>query len=440
MKPLVADASPTRWFFVDMLTRDISLQDCILDLIDNCLDGARRSMVSGNSKNLSDDAYENFSCSVSLSSDGFEIKDNCGGIPLDIAEKYAFRFGRDPHTPKDKYGVGIYGIGMKRAIFKIGRTAEVHSISDDNAFRVEIDVDSWAKAQGQNWNFPIKVERKSGAPGTKIIITDLNDGVAKELGSSDFENKLIRIVGRDYSVFIRHGFEIKIGKHVVRPDVFELRAGKGFAPARIKYRDDGVDVEIFAGMGSVPADEDTPEARPSRDMALSGWYVICNDRTIVAADKTEMTLWGYAGVPEWHPQYNGFLGVVTFKSSDPDKLPWTTTKRDVDVASEVYKRALRKMRDLTKTWTAYTNRRKADIQTAKSIEKSTTAVALSEIPQRRTFSVPPAKGPTRTLANISYQQPMARVDRVREALGSSQLSNREVGERTFDYYYRRFVK
>jgi len=428
VEPLVANATPTRWFFVDMLTRDISLQDCILDLIDNCLDGARRSMEGGTAKTLPADAYEDYSCSVTLSRTRFEIKDNCGGIPIDIAEKYAFRFGRDPRAPKDKYGVGIYGIGMKRAIFKIGNTAAVHSVTDVDAFKVAVDVTSWAEEKGLNWNFPIERERKGGEPGTKIEITDLNDVVAKELEAADFEIKLIRIISRDYSVFLQKGFGIHVNRTLVKPDVFELRSGKGFEPARIRYRDEGVDVEIFAGMGSVPADDETPEARPSRDMALSGWYVICNDRTVIAADKSETTLWGYAGVAEWHPQYNGFLGVVTFRSSDPDKLPWTTTKRDIDVTSELYKRALRKMRELTKTWTAYTNRRKGDIPAAKAIEKSTIAIPLAKIPERQTFSVPKAKKLTRTLANISYQQPSAKVDKVREALGSAQLSNREVGE------------
>ena len=37
-----AQASPTKQFFVSMLTRDISLADAILDLLDNCLDGAMR--------------------------------------------------------------------------------------------------------------------------------------------------------------------------------------------------------------------------------------------------------------------------------------------------------------------------------------------------------------------------------------------------------------
>lgn len=37
------DARPVKSFFVSMLTRDISLYDAILDLLDNCVDGIVRS-------------------------------------------------------------------------------------------------------------------------------------------------------------------------------------------------------------------------------------------------------------------------------------------------------------------------------------------------------------------------------------------------------------
>lgn len=49
MKPSTdkAQACPTKQFFVSMLTRDISLDDAILDLVDNCLDGALR-LANGN--------------------------------------------------------------------------------------------------------------------------------------------------------------------------------------------------------------------------------------------------------------------------------------------------------------------------------------------------------------------------------------------------------
>jgi hypothetical protein len=38
--PGKAEANPTKAFFVRMITRDISLADCILDLIDNSVDAA----------------------------------------------------------------------------------------------------------------------------------------------------------------------------------------------------------------------------------------------------------------------------------------------------------------------------------------------------------------------------------------------------------------
>jgi hypothetical protein len=39
----IASFKPTKRFFVSMLTRDIALDDAILDLLDNCLDGVTRT-------------------------------------------------------------------------------------------------------------------------------------------------------------------------------------------------------------------------------------------------------------------------------------------------------------------------------------------------------------------------------------------------------------
>ena len=43
MAQRTATFDPAKRFFVEMLTRDIELQDSILDLLDNCVDGAMRS-------------------------------------------------------------------------------------------------------------------------------------------------------------------------------------------------------------------------------------------------------------------------------------------------------------------------------------------------------------------------------------------------------------
>ena len=40
------NAAPVKSFFVSMLTRDIKLEEAILDLLDNCVDGIIRSNQS----------------------------------------------------------------------------------------------------------------------------------------------------------------------------------------------------------------------------------------------------------------------------------------------------------------------------------------------------------------------------------------------------------
>ena len=83
----------------------------------------------------------------------------------------------------------------------------------------------------------------------------------------------------------------------------------------------------------------------------SGWYVVCNGRIVLAADKTSITGWGTEAWPQWHPQYTGFMGIIFFSSRRADVLPLTTTKRSVDV-NLCYIPAVfaLKMRETTKKW------------------------------------------------------------------------------------------
>src|SRR6476660_4113549 len=88
-----AEGSPTKDFFVTMLTRDISIQDCILDLLDSSWDGARRTVkalgydIDTATVSAGADSPQ-FIVELACNADAFTITDNCGGIPLPIAEKY----------------------------------------------------------------------------------------------------------------------------------------------------------------------------------------------------------------------------------------------------------------------------------------------------------------------------------------------------------------
>jgi len=112
-----AKAYPRKNFFIQMFTKDISLEDCILDLIDNSIDGLIRSK----NLQLSEIAKSIFTkngarssladlpkVQVTYSESEVEIKDNCGGIELDHAKDEAFNFG---HSPDWKTGyLGVTGL------------------------------------------------------------------------------------------------------------------------------------------------------------------------------------------------------------------------------------------------------------------------------------------------------------------------------------------
>ena len=96
-------------------------------------------------------------------------------------------------------------------------------------------------------------------------------------------------------------------------------------------------------------------------------------------------VWGNEGFTRWHPQYYGFSGMAFFHGNNPNLLPWTTTKRDVDESSPLYRRAVKEMKVATQPWIEYTNRRKDDLEEAKQKERAALSVRFFDIQQNPTF-------------------------------------------------------
>jgi len=132
--------NPAKAFFVHTITRDIELQDAILDLLDNCVDGVSRFIKANPHLEESETPYNNFSATITLNDNYFKIEDDCGGIPEELAKGYAFRMGR-PDVPTDTgvNSIGMYGIGMKRALFKMGQDISVKSQHKKYAFELSIN-------------------------------------------------------------------------------------------------------------------------------------------------------------------------------------------------------------------------------------------------------------------------------------------------------------
>ncbi|MDH4027546.1 MAG: ATP-binding protein, partial [Nitrospirota bacterium] len=121
------DAIPSKELFISMLVKDITLKDAIGDLVDNSVDAA--NLNTRKKEDLRD-----FSITIVINKDKFEIVDNCGGIEEDIARKSAFKLGKPRHYRTGKHTIGQFGIGMKRAFFKLGENIEVESIAMKSQF------------------------------------------------------------------------------------------------------------------------------------------------------------------------------------------------------------------------------------------------------------------------------------------------------------------
>jgi len=354
-----AEASPTKQFFVSMLTRDISLADAILDLVDNCLDGALR-LANG-----ADVDYAQYFVKIRLSAEHFSIEDNCGGIPRDVAKNYAFKMGREPDDDRDSdtETIGMYGVGMKRAIFKMGRGALVRTRHGEGTFEVPI-TSAWLDAKG--WdplpiNEPTEASEKLAEPGTTIHVRELYEGVSRHFANEGFENEVRTAIAEHFTMFLQWGLKVELNGKPVQPVLVEVlvsRREEGPAPFVFQKTIDDVLVSITVGLNTSRSlssdDEDDSGFERDRSAATAGWTVLCNDRAVIVGDKSRLTGWG-DGIPLYHPQFAIISGIIEFRSKRADKLPVTTTKRALDTSSNVWLESLVKMKEGMRIWISYTN-------------------------------------------------------------------------------------
>lgn len=342
-----------------MLTRDISLADAILDLLDNCLDGALR--LSGGQEV----DYALHFVKIKLSADHFSIEDNCGGIPRDVAKSYAFKMGREPDDERDSdtETIGMYGVGMKRAIFKMGREALVRTRYEEDTFEVPI-TSAWLDAK--NWdplpiNEPTEASEKLAEPGTTIQVFELYEGVSRHFANEAFENEVRTAIAEHFTVFLQRGLKVELNGKPVAPVYVEVLVSQredGPAPFVFQKTIDGVLVSITVGLNTGRSlgdeDDEDPSFMRDRSSTTAGWTVLCNDRAVIVGDKSRLTGWG-DGIPLYHPQFSIITGIIEFRSKHADQLPVTTTKRALDTSSNVWLESLVKMKEGMRIWISYTN-------------------------------------------------------------------------------------
>ncbi|MCX6049952.1 MAG: ATP-binding protein [Chloroflexi bacterium] len=389
----IVDASPTKRFFVSMLTRDIALIDAILDLLDNCIDGILRKHKGVLNNNR---PYEGYWAKIIATPELFSIIDNCGGIPKDIAEKSAFRLGRvDGELDSDLPTVGMYGIGMKRALFKMGKRSVVRSQHNGEAYDVKITPE-WL-SDDNSWQLQLQsTDDNLLQDGTYIIVTDLYEPIQVEfdLKQSDFLEDLEKEIARLFALIIKKGFTVYLNDMQVKPVSLDILYSSDFTISGIQpyafrtiYSDVEIDVIVgfyrqLATVEEVDQDTDLPRVE-----VKAGWTVVCNDRIVVYQDRSIVTGWGLGNVPHYHPQFRTIAGVVQFTSNNSNNLPLRTTKRGIEMQSPTYLLALQYMQEGVKKFTYFTNKWKGREQETfidfKQTEPQYAIQVVKAIPEER---------------------------------------------------------
>jgi len=458
-----ANAYPSKTFFVDMLTRDIELKDAILDLLDNCVDGILREQKHKAPKNPKL-PYDGYWAKLEVSPKFFSIEDNCGGISKDIAEKSAFRLGRaDLGRDEDLATVGMYGIGMKRAIFKMGRKAQVISKHKKDTYRVTIP-SKWLK-DDNDWELPLEDMPADSLEndGTRIVVETLYDNIERQLDGKDFEKDLYDDISNFFALIMMKGFKVLLNEREIPLADFRLLFSSDFDTPnqiqpyayRAKINDVAIEMVIgfYRGLASVSEAEKDEEAEknlPSRKSDNAGWTVICNDRVILYRDKTRMTGWGVRDVPKYHTQFVAISGVIRFTSTNSLNLPLGTTKTQLDTSSPVYERALERMMDGLKKFTSFTNKWKGlereTAETFNKMESVDSSVIVKNIPAPKWTKVRGAQGDEEkfipdlpeppkasSLRRIAFYKLLSEIDELKDYFfGESEATSSEIGERSFD--------
>ena len=451
-------STPAKTFFVSMLTRDIDLADAILDLLDNCVDGALRTRPK---EKTDKDSLDEYWAHIEFDEEMFRIEDNCGGIPWKLAKEYAFCLGRPEGAETDdvKGQIGVVGIGMKRAIFKMGRECLVHSHHELDTFLVTIPPE-WFEDE-QDWD-PFKAEREkpiSKKTGTTIEIRNLEEGtqLAFKDGSS-FSDEFPLIVAETYSYLIQKGFAVEINgvpvkrkpvrlcfesaddlskdSSIIRPYLYEAKIGN---------------VDVFFAVGyraPLLTDEEQEEDRERGGFSAkeAGWTVICNDRVVLSHDQTTKTGWGVPGVPNFHNQFSCIAGLVEFRSEHMSDLPITTTKRGIDTSSDLYTYIRVRMQSGLTHFTRNTNKWKSheselkerfqkfyDLRQLKRFAGSLPMAPLKGRGDEKHYRPDlPEKKKSKTDRRISFMRELSDIEVVSHYLFEELRKPKEVGEKCFD--------
>lgn len=442
MNTIRADASPEKRLFISLITRDISLVAAFLDLIDNSVNAAvephatRLKTATDYQSTFVDPSIKpSVDIRVHVDATSVRVTDDAAGIPSQIAKEHVFKFGRSSDEAHASDRLSVYGIGMKRALFKLGNNIKFVSDHTEGGFGLDLDVGEWAKDKNPVWTFPLseRIPVQQGHTGTDITITNLTAETKLRVSDAIFINQLKDAISRTYAFYLAKFVNIFVNGEMI--DGKDVTIGSNIESDTFSLG--GTTCAIAAGL-AVPAGEQF------RDKT-AGWYVFCNGRAVVSADKTGLTGWGggQLGLPSYQPKHRAFIGTVFFVSTNAEELPWNTTKSGINEDSELWQLAKRQMATVGRRVVSFLDGRYTEEGTEvtaselKEFAGSAQSVIAAAVAPKSSFQS--ATKPRLETIKIQYSAKVEDVRKIGEHIGRRNISGSDAGKYTFDFYLRNEV-
>lgn len=340
IKTISISTSVNPGFLEETLTQDITPLESIFDLIDNSIDAARddlfRSEPSLDDYGLPID-YSAYSIHIRIDEDSVRVLDNCLGIDENILAQKTFRVAE---PSGHEFGIGHYGLGLKRSLLKLGSEYGMSTDTGKDAFFMKFS----NKSFGGQTSLPLKATQYKTNNRKKVLfsVSKLKSNIKHEIKQQKwFENAVDQLSVR-YASYLTKGLGISIRSiphkksKVIKGSIPLLRDDARVKVQRKNYDEDGVKIFIDAGIHAehIFKSEENHLLTNTREISKEfGLYFICNDRVIVAASCAKDH--GFK-TGKWHSEYNGFVCIVRFVSQDSSKMPWNTAKTALKTDSTLF--------------------------------------------------------------------------------------------------------
>lgn len=298
-------AAFTKEFAIGAMRKDVTIKAAIFDLIDNSIEAA---IINGGVRGRI--------ISIKTTDDKFMILDDCGGV--------------EPDKINDIFKIGYrsgslgFGIGMKRAIIKLGNKANITSLNANKSFNIFFDINNCKNAE---WDLSVKeIKRESEKPfGLEISILQLNSEVKTYFKRGEC-NELGQAISRRYRNFINNGLIIKLNGVTVPKYKIKEEADKSSPIYKINKNVE-VQIKLYSRISS------TEE---------SGWDVFINNKCVCERERSNEIQWSRIKKQSGY-SYKRFVGEVFITGINVRELPVTSTKDRIDFESDIMREVIKYM-------------------------------------------------------------------------------------------------